>query len=267
MHTILMPPKKAISKCELTTDSLEVCEPVIKTRKTSKKELTDKKELTEDTEVVKKIPKSKTSKKLSIIEESEKQNDTIIEEPEKKSKKTKNVSSKKSISSKDTLKNIEVNENSKDILKNIEINENLLDTKEYKIVNDTQTLPKTDNIEYNVLKLEWATLCDKIKEANKEKELLEIQKNQLLNKLWKLGETSYPKSDKMFDIMSKTKPIQTKLSSIQSKILDNDESNSDSSDSESSDSDSSDSESKKPKRNKINIKKSIKSDSSDSDSD
>jgi len=231
-----MPPKKAISKSELSSDSVEVCEPVIKTRKTNKKEPV------EETEVIKKTPKSRT-KKLSIIEEPEKKIDTIIEEPEKKPKKT-----KKSIS--------------KDI-----VNENLVETKEDKIIDDVQIVSKTDNIEYNTLKLEWATLCEKIKEANKEREILEIQKNQLLNKLWKLGESSYPKSDKMFDIMGKTKPIQNKLSTIQSKILDNDESDSDSSDSDSSDNDSSDSESKKPKKNKINIKKSIKSDSSDSDSD
>ena len=136
--------------------------------------------------------------------------------------------------------------------------------KNKKITKIEEPLPKTDNnIEYNALKIEWALLCEKIKEANKEKELLETQKNQLLNKLWKLGETSYPKSD-IYETSDKIKPIQPKILSIQTKILDHDSSDNSKSDESSNDSDS---ECDKIKKPKIITKKIVKSDSDTSDSE
>ena len=129
-------------------------------------------------------------------------------------------------------------------------------------IEESTILPKTDNnIEYNTLKLEWAILCEKIKEANKEKELLETQKNQLLNKLWKLGETSYPKSN-IYETSDKIKPIQPKILSIQTKILDNDSSNDSNSDESSNDSDS-----ECDIKNLKITKKIVKSDSDTSDSE
>jgi hypothetical protein len=136
--------------------------------------------------------------------------------------------------------------------------------KNKKITQIEEPLSKTDNnIEYNALKIEWAILCEKIKEANKEKELLETQKNQLLNKLWKLGETSYPKSD-IYETSDKIKPIQSKILSIQTKILDHDSSDNSKSDESSIDSDS---ECDKIKKPKIITKKIVKSDSDTSDSE
>ncbi|MEI6598269.1 MAG: hypothetical protein WCL22_04425 [bacterium] len=60
--------------------------------------------------------------------------------------------------------------------------------------------------EYNILKKEWAILCEKIKELNKERDFIELQKNQLLNKLWILGDNN-KKTDKLFAMTDKPKPV------------------------------------------------------------
>jgi hypothetical protein len=164
-------------------------------------------------------------------------------------------------------KSIKLNESEEIIKKprNKKIDDETKKNKNKKIIKieESTVLPKTDNnIEYNALKIEWALLCEKIKEANKERDLLETQKNQLLNKLWKLGETSYPKSD-IYETSDKIKPIQSKILSIQTKILDNDSSDNSKSDESSNDSDSDCDKIKKPKV----IKKIVKSDSDTSDSE
>ena len=103
--------------------------------------------------------------------------------------------------------------------------------------------------------MEWKDLCEQITAMNNERELLEIKKNQLLQKLCKLGENNMPKGENIFNINSKSKL------DITNKILENDsDSSSDSSDSDDSDSDD---ESIVPKKS---VKK-IRKDDSDSDSD
>ena len=264
-----MPPKKVIYNNE--SNEVVVSEPVTKAKKSTKKEVEIKLEEPEQEIETKKIKTKKAATKIAdviapvtVVEEPVKKgrgkkaaavtNNTepvieaviepvielVIEEPVKKGR------GKKAVEKVEEPKSKPVNTSSE----------------EKPVV--PEVVAKTDNTEYNALKAEWVVLCEKIKEANKEKELLETQKNQLLNKLWKLGETSYPKTDKMFNIMDKPKPVPAKVSSIQTKILDNDSSDSDSSDSESSS--ESEVEPKKMAKKKIPIKK-ADSDSSDSDSD
>ena len=109
-------------------------------------------------------------------------------------------------------------------------------------------------VEYETVKKEWAILCEQINVMNEERESLEVKKNQLLQKLCKLGESNMPKGENIFNINSKSKG---KID-ITNTILEND---SDSSDSSDSDSDSDD--------EPIMIKKKpiIKKTISDSDSD
>ncbi len=265
-----MPPKKVIYNNE--SNEVVVSEPVTKAKKSTKKEVEIKLEEPEQEIETKKVKTKKAATKtadviapVTVVEEPVKKgrgkkaaavtnntetiiepviepviNTVVIEEPVKKGR------GKKAVEKVEEPKSKPVSTSSE----------------EKPIV--PEPVVKTDNTEYNALKAEWVVLCEKIKEANKEKELLETQKNQLLNKLWKLGETSYPKTDKMFNIMDKPKPVPAKVSSIQTKILDNDSSDSDSSDSESSS--ESEVEPKKMAKKKI-ITKKDDSDSSDSDSD
>lgn len=177
----------------------------------------------EDLEIVKKPRKTKKAAESEVIDESE-----VIEDKKTKTRRTKK--------------------------------ETELEDKNIKINNEDNT-SNINSTEYNLLKAEWAELCEKIKNINKEKDSLELQKNQILNKLWKLGETSYPKTD-IFETNDKPK-ITHKISSIQTKILDND--SSDSSNSDSSDDSESEKNFSKSKKNK-KISKSD-SDTSDSDSD
>ena len=88
---------------------------------------------------------------------------------------------------------------------------------------------------------------------NEEREVLELKKNKLLQKLCKLGENNMPKGENIFNINSKSKL------DITNTILENDSDSSDSSDSDDSDSDDEPVISKK----KVVIKKY----DSDSDSD
>jgi len=254
-----MSTKKAIIKSELSNEI--VGEPVTKPkgRKASKTEKLDtteniitdenkKKTKPEKTDEVEPIKKTNTRKSKT-----EKVDDTV--EPTKKSKKK--INAEESTKSKT---NIDVEDTSKtkttiDVEDSKKIKAKKISEPEINVI---------DNVEYNTLKVEWAILCDKIKEANREKELLEIQKNQLLNKLWKLGETNYPKTD-IFETSEKIKP-PVKISSIQTKILNNNSSESSNDNSDESDSDS-DSEIKRPTKLKISTKKSINTDSDTSDSD
>ena len=104
--------------------------------------------------------------------------------------------------------------------------------------------------------MDWLKLCEQITAMNIERESLEMKKNQLLQKLCKLGENNMPKGENIFNIDSK---LKGKLD-ITNKILDNDSDSSDSSDSDDSDSDD------EPIVLKKSAKK-IKKDDSDSDSD
>jgi hypothetical protein len=110
-----------------------------------------------------------------------------------------------------------------------------------------------DDIEYEAVKKEWAILCEQINVINEEREVLELKKNKLLQKLCKLGENNMPKGENIFNINSKSKL------DITNTILENDSDSSDSSDSDDSDSDDEPVISKK----KVLIKKA----DSDSDSD
>jgi hypothetical protein len=115
--------------------------------------------------------------------------------------------------------------------------------------------------DYDILKTEWSILCEQMIALNKKKGELEIRKGILLNKLWKLGEDTKPKSNNLHTLES----IKS-VGISQSKILEN---NSDSDDSDSSDSSESESESDSDdniKKPKVVRKSSGKvSDSSDSD--
>lgn len=250
-----MPPKKAISKSETVTEV--ITDPISKSKTKSKKVLNN-----EDVDESDIIDLSK-NKKLDDTEKTK-----------TKSKKTDTTEKTKTKKADDTVKTKSKSKKVDDIEKSKKVDDVIEDTidetkkSKTKKISDTEidskisVSQKTDNVEYNILKAEWVILCDKIKEANKEKELLEIQKNQLLNKLWKLGETSYPKVDNIFDNINK-KQVINKVSSIQTKILDNDSSDSYDSDS----SVDSNSEPKKPTKSKTNMKKPIESDSDTSDSD
>jgi hypothetical protein len=110
-----------------------------------------------------------------------------------------------------------------------------------------------DDVEYEAVKKEWAVLCEQINVMNEEREVLELKKNKLLQKLCKLGENNMPKGENIFNINSKSKL------DITNTILENDSDSSDSSDSDDSDSDDEPVISKK----KVVIKKY----DSDSDSD
>jgi hypothetical protein len=226
-----MPPKKNIIK----TDSSDV---VINEKPTRGRKKIDS-ELNDDNKVEE--PKKTRGKKANseLI-------DGQIEEPKKTKRKSKEPEKTVNIIE-------ESNNNTENTIKN---DKKHFEKKEEKVEN-------IDNSEYNELKMEWLTLCDKIKDANKERELLETQKNQILNKLWKLGETSYPKTD-IFESSDKIKSMSKKLSTIQTRILlDNDSSDSDSSDSDSSESSNSsnNSEYNKKHKKKFSIKKSESSDS------
>ena len=250
-----MPPKKAIVKSDSV--SVVVNETVSKTK--TKKVSEPEKEET--------VTKSKTKKTNKPVESELEINENI--EPEKVEVEEIKKSKTKKLVEPEKIKTKKIVEPEKIKIKKTDESEKIKKITELEKQNTVSVttdnisiLPKTDNTEYNALKIEWGILCEKIKESNKEKELLEIQKNQLLNKLWKLGETSYPKTD-IFDITDKPKLVQ-KISSIQTKILDNDSSDDNSDESESE----SESEVEKPKKNKIITKKLvIKSDSETSDSD
>ena len=62
-----------------------------------------------------------------------------------------------------------------------------------------------DDIEYEAVKKEWAILCEQINVINEEREVLELKKNKLLQKLCKLGENNMPKGENIFNINSKSK--------------------------------------------------------------
>jgi len=273
MYNQLMPPKKVIYNNE--SNEVVVSEPVTKAKKSTKKELEAEsiKKLEEANKKIEEEPIKKTKKAATktVV-------DTVVEEPEP----VKKGRGKKAAAVTNNTETI-IEPVIEPVINTVVIEEPVKKGRGKKAVEKVEEpkskpvstsseekpvvpepVAKTDNTEYNALKAEWVVLCEKIKEANKEKELLETQKNQLLNKLWKLGETSYPKTDKMFNIMDKPKPVPAKVSSIQTKILDNDSSDSDSSDSESSS--ESEVEPKKMAKKKI-ITKKADSDSSDSDSD
>jgi hypothetical protein len=267
-----MPPKKVIYNNE--SNEVVVSEPVTKAKKSTKKEVEIKLEEPEQEIETKKVKTKKAATKTADVI-APIAPVTVVEEPVKKGR-----GKKAAAVTNNTEPVIEtiiepvielVIEESVKKGRGKKVVEKAEEPKSKPVNTSSEEKPvvqeivvKADNTEYNALKAEWVVLCEKIKEANKEKELLETQKNQLLNKLWKLGETSYPKTDKMFNIMDKPKSVPAKVSSIQTKILDNDSSDSDSSDSESSS--ESEVEPKKMAKKKIPIKK-ADSDSSDSDSD
>lgn len=261
-----MSPKKAIIKSE-SSNEVVVAETVTKSRgkKASKTEnvedIVEKQPIIKN-EVIENTKKSKT--KVDDIDVEPKKTKGKVE----KTVKSKSTDIEKTVKSKSTdieeLKRVkipEIEESKKVKTPDVEESKKV---KSKKIIEPEVNV--IDNVEYNTLKVEWGLLCEKIKEANKEKELLEIQKNQLLNKLWKLGETSYPKTD-IFETNEKVKP-PVRLSTIQTKILNNDSSDdSDDNSDDSDDSDSDDSESEIVKPKKSSTKKAVKSDSDTSDSD
>ena len=96
--------------------------------------------------------------------------------------------------------------------------------------------PFIDNItnsEFLSIKDEWVGLSKEIEELNKHREILELKKNTLVTKMYKIIEETQPKLENILE--KKTlNPVFSK-NSITSKLLENESSDSESSDSESED--------------------------------
>ena len=236
-----MPPKKSLNKSESTTDVPDVSKP--KSKKTTNTKKVDTTENVEKPEKPEKTDKPKKTTKTVALEQPE-------VEVVKKSRTKKIAAPEVEEVQKPKPKKTATKDQPED--KKIVTTENI-------VVEDTGDLLKMDSTEYNQLKIRWGTLCAQIKKANEEIETLNNEKDDLLNKLWKLGQRNYPSVDIFETPKNKT---NIKASSIQTKILDNDSSDSD----DSNNSDDSDSESEKQRKKIITNKKS-KSDSDTSDSD
>jgi hypothetical protein len=256
-----MPPKKIVS----VNESDVVVAPVRKPR--TKKIVQDDQEVVKTDEVVIEPVKKTRAKKIVSNEDDKKvvpneDDKKITIEPVKKTRSKKIVTA--DIVEPEIIipsKTTKIQKPDKNV-KPVEIipSSDVLDT--IKCDNSTESkLIDNSNSDYNILKTEWSILCEQIIALNKEKDELEIRKNILLNKLWKLGEDTKPKSNNLHTLES----IKS-VGVSQSKILEN---NSDSDDSDSSDSSESESESDSDdniQKPKVVRKSSGKvSDSSDSD--
>lgn len=132
--------------------------------------------------------------------------------------------------------------------------------KNQKISADKVILHEKSNEKYGILKARWAILCEKIIFLNKERDTFEIEKDEILSELWKLGEDTKPKDVNLYTLEN-IRPVGVS----NSKVLE------DSSGSDSDESDSSESGSDSDSDEEVDVPKVVRkssskvSDSSDSD--
>jgi hypothetical protein len=204
--------------------------------------------LLNDSAQTKKSVSSKKSKKEEPKKEEPKKEEPKKEEPKKEEpKKSKKEEPKKE----EPIKDIKPKKE-EPLKKDVEIQ-------------STDKKPDS-NLKFEQIKTEWATLCEQIKVLNKERDRLELKKNELLSELWKTCETSNPKSDNLFVLTENVKPTMTNKLNITNRKINESDTSSDSSDS----SDESESEVViKPKKpvGKIALKKAVAQSESESDSD
>jgi hypothetical protein len=254
-----MPPKKIVS----VNESEVVVAPVKKTR--SKKIVQNDQEVSKTDVVVEPVKKTREKKVVSNEDDAKvitKEDDTkVITEPVKKTRSKKSVTAdiveSEVIAPTKTNKIIKTDKN----IKPVEIvpSSDVSDTIKCNSLVELVSIDNSNN--YNVLKTEWSELVEEILALNKKRDELEIRKDIILNKLFKIGENAKPKSSNLHTLEN----IKS-VGVSQNKTLEN---NLDSDDSDSSDSSESESESdsdddvQKPKI----VRKSLGkvSDSSDSD--